>query len=295
MAGRPILSLLAAIAALCAAGPAAAQRGPDRSDALELFAGPNFSGERRVVRSDAGNLRDVGFNDAAMSARVGRGLWLLCDNANFTGRCVTIDRDVADLNTIGLAGRVSSARRAQPTDDYAGRRGALYLYGDVGYRGREVRLAFTQGDLAREGFNDAARSLRTDRPWLVCRDADFTGRCQVVEGDIPDLNAIGLFGAISSARPYDPYEAQPGYPPPGGGYPPPGQGYDRPTATGRTAAFFAQTQTPACDQYGAATPQCVERTADAFCRTQGYRDAAYFSIDRSGGRYQRLEDVLCVR
>ncbi|MBI1250934.1 MAG: hypothetical protein GC189_05645 [Alphaproteobacteria bacterium] len=291
---RRIFATLLALAAMLAGGaaPAFAQRGGDR--ALELYAEPGFAGERRVVRDDAGNLRDIGFNDRAMSVRVNRGLWLLCDNANFTGRCVTIDRDVANLNEIGLAGRISSARRSEPTGDYAGRRGGLYLYGGPNYQGREVRLAFTEGDLARQGFNDAARSLRTDRPWLVCRDADFQGRCTVVEGDVPNLNAIGLFGAISSARPYDgPEEDLSGGYSPGG--PPPGQGFDRPTASGRTASFFARTETPACDTWGAATQTCVQRTADAFCRERGFNTAAYFAVDSSRGRYQTLEDVLCVR
>lgn len=51
--------------------------------------------------------------------------------------------------------------------------------------------------------NDRAMSLRIDgrRPWQVCTNSDFKGRCQVFDHDVRDLRQFGLAGQISSMRP----------------------------------------------------------------------------------------------
>lgn len=81
-------------------------------------------------------------------------------------------------------------------------RPAVTLYPAPDFGGRPF---FTEGEitnLPRE-FNDRAMSLRIDgrRPWMVCTDSDFRGRCQVFDQDVPDLRRFGLAGQISSMRP----------------------------------------------------------------------------------------------
>ena len=69
-----------------------------------------YSGERRSFHDEVSNLQFVDFNDQARSLRVqGRGAWQICVDANFQN-CVTVSRDVPDLDRMGMARRISSVR-----------------------------------------------------------------------------------------------------------------------------------------------------------------------------------------
>jgi hypothetical protein len=78
----------------------------------------------------------------------------------------------------------------------------LTLFSLPGFNGRPFVAEREITNLPRE-YNDRAQSLRIDgrRPWMVCTDSDFRGRCQVFDHDVPDLNRAGLGGQISSMRP----------------------------------------------------------------------------------------------
>lgn len=71
-----------------------------------LFEGMNFSGRSYVVTNQASYL-DL---DYANSVRVEGGNWELCESADFRGRCTTVNVDIANLRSMGLPGRVRSAR-----------------------------------------------------------------------------------------------------------------------------------------------------------------------------------------
>jgi hypothetical protein len=116
----------------------------------------------------------------------------------------------------------------------------------------------------------------------VCAEPNYAGRCQVVSGEVADLREFGLNRAISSARPYDPVAAA--------------SSRSRPAPAslrGRTAAFFATTNAPACPRANGGE-ECHQTSADAFCRRSGFREAGYFTVDRRQ-RPPRLGDVLCLR
>lgn len=51
------------------------------------------------------------FNDVASSVRVARGIWQVCADANYRGRCIVLRSDVANLIPLGLNDRISSLRR----------------------------------------------------------------------------------------------------------------------------------------------------------------------------------------
>lgn len=309
----PRLSRL--FAALClslgALLPATAQgRGGGGAPGIELFSGPNFTGDSRYFPQEEWNLADRGFNDRAMSVRLyGRNQsWQLCDAHGFAGPCVFINRDEPDLGRIGLAGRVSSFRPTQVAGGpgyggpgyggpgYGGPGGGvrppadgLVLFEGEFFRGRRISLNESTANFAWVQFNDAARSLVADGRWLVCERADFTGTCREVEGEVRDLREIGLSAAISSARPI-------GYGPSGPGYYDPGYGgfgrVDRPDSSGRTSAFFAF---PRADgQPVLINRQGAQATADAFCQAGGFRQARYFALSNGRGG-QVLEEVLCIR
>jgi hypothetical protein len=91
-----------------------------------------------------------------------------------------------------------------PGQEYGSPRGrpALTLFDRPGFGGRPFFTEREITNLPRE-FNDRAMSLKIDgrRPWMVCTDSDFRGRCQVFDHDVPDLRQFGLAGQISSMRP----------------------------------------------------------------------------------------------
>ncbi|MBI1186978.1 MAG: hypothetical protein GC206_06535 [Alphaproteobacteria bacterium] len=269
----PAALALIAAAACAAAAPLQAQTYSGESPGIIFFEGVNYSGQQRDFPDIVTDLARFRFNDRARSVAIDERAWELCEHADFEGRCVIIDRDAPNLAAIGLAGRVSSARPVMRPAPPAPR---LALYPTTGMAGPPLELTSETPDLRPLGFNDMARSLRTDEPWEVCANAGFGGRCRTVQGEVSDLRAIGLAGAISSARPL------------AGG--PAGESA---SLRGRTAMFFAETQQPACAA-GSANQDCFQRTADEFCRRQGYRESGYFAIDRRRAP-ARLGDVLCLR
>jgi hypothetical protein len=75
---------------------------------LILYAGRYFRGESYEVRGGESNLSGTGFNDRARSARV-IGVWTVCSDANFGGRCVALRGDIGSLDSMGMGRTISSA------------------------------------------------------------------------------------------------------------------------------------------------------------------------------------------
>ena len=91
-------------------GPVAAQpygggqgRGPVAATLYEL---PNFQGRQTVVYGHEENLPRA-FNDLTRSAKF-QGRWRICEDSDYRGRCIDVQGDVADLNSLGFAERISS-------------------------------------------------------------------------------------------------------------------------------------------------------------------------------------------
>lgn len=110
-------SLLAA-ALLAPATPAGAQTRPPYS--LTLYDRLDYRGASATFYGDNPSVGSTGFAERALSAQV-RGTWRLCEGGGYRNRCETLDADVRDLSTLGLAGRVGSVRLVaeaalRPTD-----------------------------------------------------------------------------------------------------------------------------------------------------------------------------------
>jgi Beta/Gamma crystallin len=122
--------------------------------AIFLFSGEEFGGEVRQVFTALGGLPEIGFNDRARSVSVIEGQWELCENADFTGQCVFLREDVADLRVFGLSAAISSVR---PIYEYTeASHGLLFSRDDKG----AIRYADNQryGDEAyRYGYNTRTR------------------------------------------------------------------------------------------------------------------------------------------
>ena len=74
-----------------------------------------FRGRSIRLRGDMPNLDGTGLNDRVASIRLGRrtGPWLVCSDANFRGRCVTVGSDVSDTAQLGMLNSISSMRPLQ--------------------------------------------------------------------------------------------------------------------------------------------------------------------------------------
>jgi uncharacterized protein YcfJ len=100
---NPIFRIALAVAAMAAAGQAAAQV---TFYEREAFAGRSFTAQKQV-----GNFERFGFNDRASSVVVTRDRWEVCEDAQFAGRCVVLRPGrYASLASMGLNDRVSSVR-----------------------------------------------------------------------------------------------------------------------------------------------------------------------------------------
>lgn len=71
-----------------------------------LFEGMNFTGRSYVVANPTNYVN----MEYAQSVRVEGGNWELCESADFRGRCTTVNVDIGNLRSLGLPGRVRSAR-----------------------------------------------------------------------------------------------------------------------------------------------------------------------------------------
>jgi hypothetical protein len=171
---------------------------------LELFAGANYSGQRKEITESVSNFNAIGFNDRAMSVRlIGTGSWELCVNADFDD-CRVITGDVPDLEAIGLRRVVSSARPRASFRDGRGFRGfereGIVLFAGPNFTGASMSIAQARSSLG--SFNDRAQSARIlSGRWELCDSQNFGGRCVVVTNDISNLRPVQLDGRVRSVRP----------------------------------------------------------------------------------------------
>ncbi len=83
-----------------------------RPDVVTLSARRNWGGQPLRIDGPVANLDHTGLNDRVRSIRLerGSGPWLVCTDANFRGRCITIERSVGDTRRIGMGEAISSLR-----------------------------------------------------------------------------------------------------------------------------------------------------------------------------------------
>lgn len=168
----------------------------------------------------------------------------------------------AALLALGAAGPASAQRG-----------GSITLFQGPDFQGPSRSFSGTVENLADQGFNDMAQSMKVQGRWRVCENAKFRGRCVEVSGDVPNLNGLRLNVAISSLENLG-----------GGGWGGGnnggwngGQPNGGQSLAGRSATFFPN-------------PPSNFRDPDDFCRRMGFNGAAY-----ADGRQGNFRDVLCRR
>src|SRR5439155_6986349 len=193
----------AALAAGLALATSAAMAGE-----IILCERPGFQGRSITLHGNMADLDRTNFNDRAESIVVRDGVWEVCTDARFSGRCVRLQPgDYPNLQG-PLNDRISSAREvaqyAPPAavvappppaqygrpEGYRGGGARAVLYEGPDFRGRAFEIDRpVVRNLDRTNFNDRAASLRIfDGYWIFCSDANFEGDCRTFgPGDYPQL------------------------------------------------------------------------------------------------------------
>lgn len=196
------------------AGVAHAQLSGGPTGSVTLHDGAGFTGTSVEINGPMERLTQLRFNDKASSITINEGVWEVCADSRFRGRCQVIDASVRTLRGLGIDNNISSIRpaseRPAPTSDPdTSADGPIVFYEDDRFRGRSTALQNDTRDLSSVRFNDRARSVRVNSGvWQVCSDANFRGECAYIDGDVRSLGDVGLSRQISSAR-LTPYEQTP--------------------------------------------------------------------------------------
>ncbi|MFN3314626.1 MAG: beta/gamma crystallin-related protein [Hyphomonas sp.] len=276
------LFLSAGLAAAALSPVALAQRGgggrpdlPSGPPSIILYSDTNLRGQTVELTSDQPNFNNIRFNDQARSIEVRGGVWLVCADGNYRGRCEYIDRTVRNLGEIGLSGTISSAKRVPY--DKGPRSYDITFFADGNFSGAFVGFDQGEANLSSARFNDVASSIMINRgTWLVCEHADYRGQCEMLDASVSNLSAIGLNDKITSFRRYDVRREGPWRRP----VAPPSRDV-RGGFEGEQSVFF-----PAPTEHG----RRIQDGAGAgtrFCRSMGFSEAAY----KAPGPV--LSDVVC--
>lgn len=79
---------------------------------LTFYTRDDFAGRSLTVRNASADLRERDFNDTVQSVRVRAGYWEVCEDADFRGRCRTLEPgEYASLER--LSNRISSVREVR--------------------------------------------------------------------------------------------------------------------------------------------------------------------------------------
>ena len=279
---------------------------------VTLYSLPGFAGRQVLLRADTPKLKKLGFAARAMSMKVAGGRWKVCDGNRYSGTCEVFGPGNYTFAVFHWAGKIKSVRRFRPGTP------VITLFARPGMNGEHHSWAGSVPRLKDFATNDFAQSAKvTGGAWVLCEDSQGKGRCETVRGDIPDLNAIGLAGAVSSLYrasewPADRFDDGSGG---GSGYGYDDSGYAR-TNDGRgfdgeRTVFFVSPQWRGQPVASALYRHSgdAQAAANAFCRSNGLRQAVYFDEARSyaapvflgnrqrarQGGQRRLVDVLCLR
>jgi hypothetical protein len=197
---------------------------------ITLFEREGFQGRRLSIRGTMSDLDRTDFNDRAESIIVRDGVWEVCTDARFNGRCVrlqpgeypnlrgSLDRSISSVREVTQAASAPPAPAyAPPAPVYGGGGGSqprAILYSGQGMSGRAFEIdRNVVRNLDGTGFNDRAASLSVlGGYWIFCSDANFEGDCRTFgPGDYPNLPP-DLNRRISSGRRIAdryPYEGRP--------------------------------------------------------------------------------------
>lgn len=173
---------------------------------ITLYEHNGFGGRQVTLHEYTPSISNIGFNDKASSIVVRSGSWEVCNDNDFKGYCVILERGEYRQLDSRLNDHVSSVREAGTsaanTDTGNNtRRASIELFGRPGFKGKSVQLDRDSNNFQGSGFDDRASSVVVHNgTWVLCSDANYRGTCRsYAPGRYADLG-YGMAKEISSAR-----------------------------------------------------------------------------------------------
>jgi Beta/Gamma crystallin len=169
-----------------------------------------------TVRGVAPKLDRIGFNDTASSLVIRDGVWEVCTDAYFRGRCTELQPGEYSSLGVGMSARIASAREiatsappvvttpaapppvvtltpaAPPLVTLPADSPRIVLYENSGFNGRSVELTSSVGNLDRVRFGDRADSaIVLNGVWRLCENPRGVGECiEIGPGRYDTLGAL---------------------------------------------------------------------------------------------------------
>jgi len=206
-----VLSLAVAVLALGTVASVAQSR--QAGGGITVFDDVNFQGTTLTFNGDVPDLSRFNLNDRISSLQVSPDeSWEVCENNNYSGRCVIMSGVARDLRSLGMSDNITSMRRVQGRQArfnsgrrYDGDVVGIAVSDDVNFQGVAATFTSDVSDLHDSPLNDRISSLRVapGESWQVCEHANYGGRCVIVSGSERDLGMLGMNDVISSMRRVD--------------------------------------------------------------------------------------------
>ncbi len=169
---------------------------------LTVFVDRNFRGMAQTFQQDVPDLRSFNLDNRISSLRVASGeRWEVCDGPGYSGRCINVTGEVADLAQNGWSGRIRSIRRSGNVTNPSPT-GPVYivLFDQMNYRGTPRNFNGPEANLDRR-----AQSVTIGGgTWQFCDGRNFSGRCITLNSSVSDLSRYNMRSRIASARPLSP-------------------------------------------------------------------------------------------
>ena len=224
-----------AVRALFATALATTTAGAIAGDAT-FFSHRDFTGQAMTVRGPAPKLEQIGFNDTASSLVIRQGVWEVCTEAFFRGRCKELQPGEYSSLGVSPSDRIASAREigasaqpvvvspaqpvivspaqpviVSPAPAVAPPAGLplvtggsdvprIVLYENTRFQGQSIELSHGVDDLDRVRFGDRADSaIVVNGVWRLCEIRGGRGDCvEIGPGRYDSLG--GLTNRVGSAE-----------------------------------------------------------------------------------------------
>jgi hypothetical protein len=166
----------------------------DTSSTIIVYDGANAGGDHTTFQTATPSLSGSNFNDRITSVFIVAGKWELCTDANYKGKCVTLNQGLTNLDA-SMNNLVTSLRPSTSKE------GAAVLYLDKDGAGKSLRLTGEVRKLADfPGFNSAVSSVAIFKGnWEFCRKNDFKGTCVTLGPGV--YNLTDFDNVVDSVRP----------------------------------------------------------------------------------------------
>ena len=159
-------------------------KGPKSYD-IAFFANGDFRGPFLGFDEGEAALSQYRFNDTASSVLVNRGTWLVCEHADYRGKCEFIDASMSNLGDIYLNDKISSFRRYDVRREGPWRRPVDPVYpptgGGIGAGGVRGEQTMCYPSPTRRGARISNRDGAATR---FCQDQGFSEAVYKAPGSV---------------------------------------------------------------------------------------------------------------